>query len=104
MLNTYTKSPKLCTVHSLSLIKDKNSIDIHCVKGQHAENFKVKVGQAKKIGDYHHCVVQYNSCLTSQSLLEETFLFRLEILLTDFHNKHVFIFLSNVVKKLCFTF
>ena len=73
MLNTYTKSPKLCTVHSLSLIKNKNSIDIDCVKGQHAENFKVKVGQAKKIGDYHHCVVQYNSCLTSQSLLEETF-------------------------------
>ena len=41
-------APKLCTVHSLSLIKNKNSIDIDCVKGQHAENFKVKVGQAKK--------------------------------------------------------
>ena len=35
-------------MHSLSLIENKNSIDIHCVKGQHAENFKVKVGQAKK--------------------------------------------------------
>ena len=74
-------------IHSLSLIENKNSIDIHCVKGQHAENFKVKVGQAKKLGDYHHCVVQHNSCLTSQSLLEETFLFRLEILLTDFSVK-----------------
>ena len=29
-------------------MKKLNIIDIHCLKGQHAENFKVKVGQAKK--------------------------------------------------------
>ena len=69
----HTQKVQNYVMHSLSLIENKNSIDIHCVKGQHAENFKVKVGQAKKIGDYHHCVVQHNSCLTSQSLLEETF-------------------------------
>ena len=28
-------------------MKKLNIIDIHCLKGQHAENFKVKVGQAK---------------------------------------------------------
>ena len=45
-----------------------------------------KSGTNKKLGDYHHNV-QHNSCLTTQSLLEVFFLFRFEILLTDFFHE-----------------